>query len=334
MALDTYSTNLGLILMATGNNNNAWGTIWNNSAGAIIDRAIAGLVTRATTGGAIDLSTSPPPAGPRADLDAIQDITGALTSNVTITVPNLSKIWIFRNSTTGGFFVYVKTASGTSVQIPQGTSKTLFCDGANVITRMDKREIGKIKMSAAGGIGAGELSPDGSSKLRTDYPDLFAEIGTTWGAVDGTHFTLPNFTDTNRFPRASGGSVSPGTYFSNQNKAHTHTGSGTTGNNNANHTHSFSGSTGAMSANASHSHSYNNSNVSGAGVTGGGGFSLPINDSSGTTGASNTDHTHTFSGTTSVESATHGHAFSFTTASDGGTEARPESAAVVFSITY
>jgi len=38
----------------------------------------------------------------------------------------------------------------------------------------------------------GWLFRDGSSLLRTDYPDLFAVIGTTYGAVDGTHFSLPD----------------------------------------------------------------------------------------------------------------------------------------------
>lgn len=38
----------------------------------------------------------------------------------------------------------------------------------------------------------GWLLCDGASKLRADYPDLFAVIGTTYGAVDGTHFTLPD----------------------------------------------------------------------------------------------------------------------------------------------
>lgn len=32
----------------------------------------------------------------------------------------------------------------------------------------------------------------GQSLLRTDYPALFVAIGTTYGAVDGTHFTLPD----------------------------------------------------------------------------------------------------------------------------------------------
>ena len=42
-------------------------------------------------------------------------------------------------------------------------------------------------------IPAGWLLCNGTSLLRTTYPALFAAIGGTHGAVDGTHFTLPNF---------------------------------------------------------------------------------------------------------------------------------------------
>jgi microcystin-dependent protein len=46
---------------------------------------------------------------------------------------------------------------------------------------------------------AGDTSPysnwfvcNGDSLLRADFPDLFDVIGTTYGAVDGTHFNLPD----------------------------------------------------------------------------------------------------------------------------------------------
>lgn len=38
----------------------------------------------------------------------------------------------------------------------------------------------------------GALLCDGASYLRTNLPDLFAVIGTTYGAADGTHFNVPD----------------------------------------------------------------------------------------------------------------------------------------------
>lgn len=56
---------------------------------------------------------------------------------------------------------------------------------------------------------AGSSSPDtrwllcdGANLLRADYPDLFTVIGTTYGAVDGTHFNLPDLR--NRVPMGVG----------------------------------------------------------------------------------------------------------------------------------
>lgn len=46
----------------------------------------------------------------------------------------------------------------------------------------------------AAGLPSGYLFCNGASLLRADYADLFAVIGTTYGAADGTHFTLPDLT--------------------------------------------------------------------------------------------------------------------------------------------
>jgi|SRR5215470_2156583 len=47
---------------------------------------------------------------------------------------------------------------------------------------------------AYGGAAAptGWLLCDGRSVLRSDYPNLFAAIGTTYGAADGLHFSVPD----------------------------------------------------------------------------------------------------------------------------------------------
>jgi microcystin-dependent protein len=51
---------------------------------------------------------------------------------------------------------------------------------------------GVMSLYAGSAAPTGYLLCDGSSKLRTDYPDLFTAIGTTYGAADGTHFSLPD----------------------------------------------------------------------------------------------------------------------------------------------
>lgn len=53
-------------------------------------------------------------------------------------------------------------------------------------------DAGDVKMTARASAPEGWLLCQGQSLLRADYPTLFDAIGTTFGAVDGTHFTLPN----------------------------------------------------------------------------------------------------------------------------------------------
>ena len=87
MPVDTFSSFLGMVLQATGSNNNAWGTILNGSALLPLERAIAGNISHAVTGGTLDLSSSPPPSGLTQPLDMLQVFTGALTANQTVIVP-------------------------------------------------------------------------------------------------------------------------------------------------------------------------------------------------------------------------------------------------------
>jgi microcystin-dependent protein len=53
------------------------------------------------------------------------------------------------------------------------------------------------------------LSCDGASLLRTDYPDLFTVIGTTYGAVDSSHFNTPNLIGRVAVGAGSTGGLSP-----------------------------------------------------------------------------------------------------------------------------
>ena len=52
--------------------------------------------------------------------------------------------------------------------------------------------VGQISMWAGSTAPGGWFLCQGQSLLRVDYPDLFSVISTTYGAADGTHFSLPN----------------------------------------------------------------------------------------------------------------------------------------------
>lgn len=132
---------------------------------------------------------------------------------------------------------------------------------------------------------------------------------------------LPDISTAGRFRRSRTATTSVGQVQADQNKAHTHLVSGSTGNQNANHVHAVSGVTGVE--NQDHSHIYQLP-VNSSNQTGGGAFPAQagsfVNASSG--GASN-QHNHNISLTSGIENAVHSHAVSITSASEGGTETRP-----------
>jgi hypothetical protein len=47
--------------------------------------------------------------------------------------PAVSKMYVFRNDTTGGFALTLKTSGGTGISVPAGQYKLLYCDGTNVV---------------------------------------------------------------------------------------------------------------------------------------------------------------------------------------------------------
>lgn len=134
MTADTYSSSLGAILQGTGNNNNAWGTDL-NTALQLLDTGENGVYSNTgITGGNLAMDGTVPPAGPHPLPHAVVVLSGTLASNQTVTVPNVSKLWLVANDCTGAFTLQFKTTSGTAgAAIPQGGTALVYCDGANNI---------------------------------------------------------------------------------------------------------------------------------------------------------------------------------------------------------
>jgi microcystin-dependent protein len=329
---DTSSPLLQLLLMGTGGDSNAWGANLNNQVFLLLEQAIADITSVSTTGGPSTVSA----ANARS---ATIIISGALVSDATITVPATRKKWTFINNCTGAFFVLLKTAGGTAINLPAGKFVDVISDGSNALYRQDAHEVGNLFYHAGTTPPAGSLECNGALPLRASTPDLFGKIGTVWGAGDGfTTYKLPNAEDTNRFLRAAGGALTVGTYQASQFTQHTHslTGApsvGTLGTSDpGNHTH-------ANSLNdLGHTHSDPNSfQIAGnpTGVGGGGGFGSPF---TGTTGGNNQApmsitnapagaHTHTITGAPGIGTLAIGTA-------GAGTETRPEAMVGLLCIRY
>lgn len=184
---------------------------------------------------------------------------------------------------------------------------------------------------------AGWLECNGAAVSRTTYADLYAAIGDTWGAGNGTTtFNLPP--DRYRVGRTAAGAAL-GTLQASQNKTHTHAfagalAAGTLATTSAgDHYHA------ASIYDPTHLHSINPVGIAGSGGVGYGGSPFVA----GTIGATNTQsaatgvrvnssngldttysagaHTHPISGVPGLGT--------LATVSDGGTDARPLSATYI-----
>jgi microcystin-dependent protein len=218
---DSFSPLLNLRLQQTGGNDNTWGDLLNSDALTPIENAIAGKAQYTVTGGTLDLSATPLQA-------QILRLIGTLSSDQTVILPDLSRRMLVVNGTTGNFQVLLKNTA-TSTNIPQGTVKDVWVTGLNLVYRADASDVGEIKYFGGTSAPAGHLECDGSAISRANYPDLFAAIGTTWGAGNGaTTFNLPDLKTAGRFLRSRSGSIAAGTLQAADIAAHNHAASAST----------------------------------------------------------------------------------------------------------
>jgi len=112
--VSTYSTDLKIELMVTGENAGTWGNKTNDNLN-VIQQAIAGYGEQSIAGGAqttpLTIANSPTLSVAR---NVVLKFTGTITGNQIVTIPDgIEKTWILYNGTSGAFTVQFKTVSGT-----------------------------------------------------------------------------------------------------------------------------------------------------------------------------------------------------------------------------
>ena len=130
----SYSTDLKLELMVTGENAGTWGDITNTNLN-ILQQAIAGydsIALNATTGATLVFSNGILSNGK----NAVLNLTGTITGNVSVIIPDgIEKTYIIKNSTTGAFTVQIKTTSGTGPTFSTTDKgfKLVYSNGTDII---------------------------------------------------------------------------------------------------------------------------------------------------------------------------------------------------------
>lgn len=135
----TYTGNLKLGLPTTGTESGTWGDVVNNQITTLVDQSISGTVSLTSmTNADYTLTNGNGNAANEARYMALLVPSSlTLTANRNIIVPSTSKLYVVKNATTGGFSVTVKTSAGTGIEVPNGNTMLLYCDGTNVIVAFD-----------------------------------------------------------------------------------------------------------------------------------------------------------------------------------------------------
>jgi hypothetical protein len=131
----SYSTDLKLELMVTGENSGTWGDKTNTNLN-LLQQAIAGYEAISIAGGVQTTPLEMTDATISNARNAVIKLTGTITGNQVVTIPNgIEKTYIVSNGTTGAFTVEFKTVSGTGVTFATDDKgvKLLFSDGTNVV---------------------------------------------------------------------------------------------------------------------------------------------------------------------------------------------------------
>jgi hypothetical protein len=127
----TFSTDLKLELMATGENAGTWGTKTNTNLN-LIQQAIAGF--QSIDVASADVTLVMTDASISNARNMVLKFTGTLTANRTVNLPDsIEKFYILQDSTThGAFTLTFKTVSGTGFTLDEGKIHAGFSDGTNV----------------------------------------------------------------------------------------------------------------------------------------------------------------------------------------------------------
>jgi hypothetical protein len=113
-------------------NSSAWNTPLNANE-TILDNQMAGTTSIALTNANVTLS------GPATDgsgqTQAMRiTLTGAISANITITIPSgIAGRWVVYNTTSGTYTVTIASGGGgTTVVVPQGYNTSIYSDGTNI----------------------------------------------------------------------------------------------------------------------------------------------------------------------------------------------------------
>jgi len=182
----TYTTNLKIELIGTGEQTGTWGSTTNNNFSNVFEQAIVGRGNPNFTADATLTITFTDSVSNQIARNLYLNVTSSvsLTTTRELIVPTINKTYVVENNTSGGQAITVKTAAGTGITVPNGRRIPLYVNGTNVVTAWDYT--GENVSVAVGTTAERPASPkQGAIRYNTTNSQYEGYDGTSWGQLGG-----------------------------------------------------------------------------------------------------------------------------------------------------
>lgn len=200
----TYSTDLSLELVATGEKAGLWGTITNTNL-QILQSASSGYTTLTLTTGNTNLSLADGSDTANGKKFYIK-LTGTLTGNCTVTMPatttggNANRVFIIQDATvrtTSNYTIGVlTTGQASATKVPVGSTLLLVSDGANTLTSIGMMQKGYNSISDSNSpyvaVAGDQIIVDTRTNPVTVTLPSSASVGDEVTIIDGYNFFASN----------------------------------------------------------------------------------------------------------------------------------------------
>lgn len=143
----TYSTNLALELIGTGDQAGNWGATNNLNIGTLLEQAISGYVTQNMPGTDVTLTMSNGASATARNM--FIELTG--TGGASLIVPANKKLYFIYNNTSTATTVKVSGQAG--LPVPAGAKYLMVCNGTDVIGAVN--HVGTLTTASPIGVPSG-----------------------------------------------------------------------------------------------------------------------------------------------------------------------------------
>ena len=189
--MSTYSPSLKITLIADGDQAGTWGQTTNTNLGTLLEQAITGVVSITMLDANYTLT----------NLNGVSDearnavlvVDGTNTGVRDVIAPLAEKLYIVKNSTTGGYSIRIKTSTGVAVTIPNGVTAGVYCDGtdfyAQSVNTIGNQTVNGNQTITGNQTVTGNLAVTGTTTLSTALAAAYGGTGLTSPGTSGNVLT-------------------------------------------------------------------------------------------------------------------------------------------------